>query len=299
MRLHRILVTGSTGFLGRRLVPALTDCGYEVRCLIRKDGSSGNGPHPTVSYAVGDVTDKESLVRALEGIDAVVNLAAVVRSSDRDLYYRVNRDGVVNLIQSCVDADVGRIIHMSTQDVVFDTGDYSKSKLLGEKAIESSSTRFTILRPTAIYGEDYEKGTGLGSLIRMVKNLPFVPMIGDGRSKIQPVYIGDVVKSITASLANDNTIGKSYFIGGPDEVTYEQLVDIIMEAAGLRKIKLFVPGPMLLFGARLLESVMDSPPITRDAIRLLMMDKTCPIVEMKRDLVPDPVGLEDGMSKIL
>jgi len=295
-KIKTVLVTGATGFLGSYVLPALKKAGFDVVCMVRSEDDAARMMQPGVRTVLGDVRDRASLNAAMKGADAVVHMAAVVKSGDSQIYYDVNQRGTENIVAACAEAGVRRIVHVSTHDVTFERGDYSISKLRGEESVRSSGLDYTIIRPTAIYG----KGEcALSGLVRTIKSLPVVPIPGGGKNEMQPVYAGDVAAAIVGALSNHKASGKVYFVAGPDKVTFEGLTDMIMGDLGIGKAKLHVP----LFAARPMawacERISGDPFITADSLEMMVRDRVCDHETAAKELGYEPTPLKDGIRKML
>jgi NADH dehydrogenase len=291
-----ILVTGATGFLGSYVLPELKKAGFRLKCLVRNKADAKLLESAGAQVVYGDVRDKSSLTQALRGTDAVLHMAAVLKSSSKKLYYDVNQYGTKNLVDACVENKVRRFIHISTHDVTFERGDYSLSKLKGEEVVKNSKLDFTIFRPTAIYGRGECAFSGL---VRSIQRLPIVPIPGSGDAKLQPVYAGDVAKAIVNSINRRNAIGKTYFVADPDTVTFDELVDMIMDVFGTRKPKLHVPVALAKPFVWFYERVIGNPVVTTDSLALLVCDKTCEHSSAPKDLGYTPTRLKDGIRSML
>lgn len=294
--MRTVLVTGATGFLGSYVLPELKKAGFAVRCLVRNAEDSKTLESMGALAVRGDVRARASLSRALKGVDVVLHMAAVVKCSSKQLYYDVNQRGTENLVAACTESGVKRFIHISTHDVTFERGDYSISKLRGEDAVRNSGLDFTILRPTAIYGRGECAFSGL---VRSIKCLPVVPIPGKGDAKLQPVYAGDVAGAVMKTIGSKRTIGRTYFVAGPDQITFDELVNAIMSELGTRKTKLHVPLSIARLAAWILERLVANPIVTTDSLELLTCDKTCDCTPAAEDFGYAPTHFRDGIRSML
>ena len=291
-----VLVTGGAGFLGGYVMRYMFDAGYSPKALVRSSEDAAKLQALGAGVVYGDLRDKTSLERALDGTVAVVHMAAVVKSNSRQLYYDVNELGTRNLIEACVKKGVKRMVHVSTQDVTFMRGDYALSKLKGEEAVKSSALEFTIIRPTAIYG----KGEcALSGMLNLIRKLPVVPVPYGKDSRIQPVYAGDVAIAITNSIGNRNSIGKTYTVAGPDVFTYGELADAIMVGMGVKKPKILIPFWIMKPLVRVYERLSSNPFVTTDSLELMSCDKTCDHSSAAESLGYVPTSFKDGIGEML
>jgi nucleoside-diphosphate-sugar epimerase len=239
-----VLVTGSSGYVGRRLVVRLAERGSPVRALVRR--ARGDLPEG-VEMVAGDVTDAASLMRACEGADVVVNLAAITadRKPPPGGYDRVNAEGPAALATAARTAGVRRFVHLAGIDTT-----------IGEPGPYLAGRDSAFVR----------------ALARLVRFAPAVPVPGDGTLRLQMVWVEDVVRCIL-QLADDMRPGQ-FPIGGPDQPTYDEVLDTIGEGLGKRHVrKVHLPIPLFSVQARLL-SVLPSPPLTPAALELFASDNT-------------------------
>jgi uncharacterized protein YbjT (DUF2867 family) len=266
-----VLVTGSSGYVGRRLVVRLAERGSPVRALVRR--SRGDLPEG-VEMVAGDVTDAASLMRACEGADVVVNLAAITadRKPPPGGYDRVNAEGPAALATAARTAGVRRFVHLAGIDTTIgEPGPYLAGRRRGDAAVLASGVEsVAILRPSIMFGG--RDSAFVRALARLVRFAPAVPVPGDGTLRLQMVWVEDVVRCIL-QLADDMRPGQ-FPIGGPDQPTYDEVLDTIGEGLGKRHVrKVHLPIPLFSVQARLL-SVLPSPPLTPAALELFASDNT-------------------------
>jgi uncharacterized protein YbjT (DUF2867 family) len=266
-----VLVTGSSGYVGRRLVARLAERGTPVRALVhraRHDLPDGVEP------VHGDITDAASLATACEGVDAVVNLAAITadRKPPPGGYDRVNAEGPAALAAAARTAGVRRLVHLAGIDTsIGESGPYLAGRRRGDAAVLASGIEsVAILRPSIMFGG--RDAAFVRALARLVKLAPAVPVPGDGSVRIQMVWVEDVVRCIM-QLADDMRPGQ-FPIGGPDQPTYDEILDTIGEGLGKRRVrKVHLPPSVFSVQARVL-ALLPSPPVTPAALELFASDNT-------------------------
>lgn len=253
-----ILITGATGFIGRRLAALLVDK-YAVRCLVRDAARAKDLLPPTVELLTGDMTDAASLKAAVAGVDAVVHLAA--RKGDEPDIVAVNVGGAHNLVEACRAAGVKRVINVGSQaSRLARRGAYGETKAQSDAVFAASGLEVTTLIPSLVYGP---RDTGVfGKLARVTASAPFVPVIGDGSVRFQPVHVDDVCAVIAGCLAEPRTIGKTYAVGGPESVTLVELIDLIGAARCKKPLKVHLPYWAAMGIARVLGLFLASPPLS-------------------------------------
>jgi uncharacterized protein YbjT (DUF2867 family) len=269
---HRtVLVTGSSGYVGRRLVARLAERGTPVRALVHR--SRGDLP-AGVEAVEGDVTDAASLVGACEGADVVVNLASITadRKPPPGGYDRVNAEGPAALAAAARTAGVRRLVHLAGIDTTTGApGPYLAGRRRGDAAVLASGLEsVAILRPSIMFGGP--DSAFVKALARVVRLAPAVPVPGDGKVRLQMIWVEDVVRCIV-QLADDMRPGQ-FPIGGPDQPTYDDVLDTIGEGLGKRHVrKVHLPLSLFAAQARLL-SVLPSPLLTPAALELFASDNT-------------------------
>lgn len=253
-----ILITGATGFIGRRLAAGLVDA-YAVRCLVRDAARAKGLLPPGVELLTGDMTDAASLKAAAAGVDAVVHLAA--RKGDEPDIVAVNVGGAHNLIEACRSAGARRVINVGSQASRLERrGAYGETKARSDEAFAASGLEVTTLAPSLVYGPD-DPGV-FGKLARVTASAPFVPVIGDGSVRFRPVHVDDVCAVISGCLATPKTIGKTYAVGGPASVALVELIDLIGAALGRKPLKVHLPYWAAMAIARVLGLFLSAPPLS-------------------------------------
>ena len=241
-----IFLTGATGFVGRHLVPVLLRDGHRVRCLVRSaeraDSLRGLGCEVVVGDLVGPSPLHPSPVfgdgrgAGGEGQAIIIHLAAVHRGP-RDLIYRTNVEGTVQLLRAVQGAT--KILYLSTVTARENPQwPYAHSVWLAERAIRQSSLNYTILRCSVIIGPG---DPFLGGLVTMAQRWPVVPIIGSGKTRFQPIAVYDLVRCIRLAISDSKYDNRTLALGGPEILSYEEIVDAVLEALGISKRKVHLP----------------------------------------------------------
>jgi uncharacterized protein YbjT (DUF2867 family) len=286
-----ILVTGATGFSGRRIVARLVQQGAEVRAMARsRETALSIFPSRGVEVAIADTTRPETLRSALEGVETIIHCAFI--TADRKPgpnvnYYETNTTGTRNLIAAAKNARVTRIVELGglgTQPG--HPGSYMETRYLADEAIKQSGLAWSILGPSVQFGKGAEFFRGLADLI---KSVPLVtPVIGSGNQRFQPIWVEDVVTCLLKMAQEPWTYdGKVIEVGGPEIYTYNEILDMLMEALGKRRIKLPGPKPIAKLAATAMTALLDKPPITPAAIELFEFENTATL-----DSVPYNFGFQ-------
>lgn len=277
-----ILVTGATGFVGRALVPRLVEGGADVRCLIRPSKVSPRLPIGVpVQVAISSVNDFRGVRASMVGIDTVVHLASAEWEGKRGDMQKVDVDGTRKLIEAAKEAGVGRIVFLSHIGADKDSAyEVHKAKGRVEEIIRRSELPYTIFRSSLLYGEEDIFTNALAMVLAASPGVFLMP--GDGRTLVQPLWVEDLVTCIEWSLDDLTTINQTITLGGPEFLTFEQVVRTIMAATKMPRTIVNTGVPYLRIGARLLESVFPRSPLTTRWLDHLAVNRICELVSVTR-----------------
>lgn len=266
----RVLVTGATGFTGGALAAKLVERGDEVVALVRANGNTAALSKVGVTLAVGDITDRDSVIRAAQGCDIIYHIAAVYRTAGHpDAYYeRVNTAGVQHVIDAAREQNVGRTVHCSTigvhgdikeipsnEESPFNPGDiYQRTKLDGETlfaAAMQDGLSGSIFRPGAIYGP------GDLRLLKMFKQIKrgFFPLFGGGENKYHLSYIDDLCDGIILCGEHPKAVGERFILCSDEYDSMKQLAAIIAQELGVKAPTFTPPVAPLMWAAKLCEAL--------------------------------------------
>ena len=263
----KVLVTGGTGFVGPKIVNAFVDAGHWVRVLERKPGTWKGAGLRCQEAAEGDVTDADSLRRAAAGCDAVVHLVAIITGSARD-FERVMEQGTRNVISAAQEAEVRRFVLMSalgTNEETKDLVPYYHAKWTMEQDMKASGLEHVIFRPSFVFGKD---GGSLQQFRRIARLAPVTPVVGSGTQRIQPVWVDDVAAYFAAGLEKPEAANRTFEVGGPDIVTWNELWSRLKQAMGARRPTIHIPVRLMRAQAAVLER-LPKPLVTRDQLTML------------------------------
>jgi NADH dehydrogenase len=280
-----VLVTGASGFVGSHVVPELLTAGHRVVALVRspKAGETITGRLPAalaagVEIRLGDVLDPASLPAALAGVDAVVHLVALPRdwNGGKDLL-RVNLGGTQNVIAAMEAAGVRRLVHLGALGVADrEELHYAKSKARAEAAVRASGLDWTILRPSLLFGPRDGFFNIVAGLVRIP--VPVVPVPGNGKSRFQPLHVGDLALCARLAVERPATIGQAYELGGPRTWTYREITREVARALGKRRVIVPMPLPLIRLVAGTMEALhLRFFPVATDQLRQLALDNVGPL----------------------
>lgn len=280
-----VTLFGGSGFIGRYAARKLVEAGWRVRVAVRRPHLANDvrlaGVPGWVDIVQANVRNRESVARAVEDADAVVNLVGVLFEKGEQSFEGAQSRGALNVAELAGQAGVKRFVQMSAIGAdETSPSDYARTKAEGEKAVRDHFPEAVILRPSIVFGPEDEFFNRFAGLTRFA---PALPAIGGGRTRFQPVYAGDVAEAILAAVEREDAAGKTYELGGPRIYTMNEIYDFIFETIDRPRGKLplpyFIAKPMgLTFGAIWrapflpMHTVFGDPPITGDQVELLKSD---------------------------
>lgn len=262
-----ILVTGGTGFIGPKVVRALHDRGHDVRCLVRDRGRAAGVAALGAELVEGDVTDAASVRIAAQGCDAVVHLVAIIAGSEDD-FERVMRQGTRNVVASAKEVGVRRLVQMSALGVSEETRHlthYYAAKWDIEEIVKESGLEHVIFRPSFAFGSD---GGVLPTFMRVARWSPVTPIVGPGTERVQPIWVDDVGAYFALGVDEPQAANRTFEIGGPDVVTWDDLWERLKRALRVRRLSLHLPYGLMRAQATVTERLPGAP-VTRDQLKML------------------------------
>lgn len=281
-----ILITGATGFLGREVVRQAASRELDIVLFARL--SSDLSRLPAVPYEVryGDLEDESSLAAALDGIDALVNLASL------------GKGHAANIVSAARRAAVSRAVFISTTAIFTTLDAPSKAeRVRAEHLIQSSELNYTILRPTMIYGTGRDRN--MARLVRLVQKSPVIPVLGSGRYLQQPVYVSDVAKAALDVLDHPNTVRREYNVSGARPLPYSEVITTVAGHLGKRRYLAKVPARPVFKTLELLARLGLRLPVTAEQVRRLNEDKAFDHSDATRDFGYRPLDFSEGMKRQL
>jgi NADH dehydrogenase len=270
-----VTVFGGAGFLGRHAVRALAADGWRIRAAVRRPDLAGYlqpmGAVGQIHAVQANVRYPDSVRRAVEGAHAVVNLVGILARSGRQTFEAVHVEGARAIAEATRAAGARSLVHISAIGAdKAARASYARSKWAGEVAVRERFPDAVILRPSLVFGPEDELFNRFAALAGYS---PFMPLIGGGRSKMQPVYVGDVAAAIAATLAGKAKPGTVYELGGPEVVTFRQILQRTMAWSGRKRLFLRLPFMAAKLGALLtLPLPSGLRPLTVDQVRMLQLD---------------------------
>ena len=290
-----VLVTGATGFVGKRVTAHLVREGVGVRVLVRPASRQRADVADGVTVADGDVRDAVAVAEAARGCTAVIHLVGILRERGSRTYQAIHVEGTANVVSACRSRGVRRLVHMSALGVGrgTETG-YFRTKEAAEQHVRDSGLDWTIVRPSVIHGP---RGDFMIQMARMVARFGPVPLVGRGDQVVQPVWVEDVARVFVAALGRDATIGHACDVGGPDVLTLRQFYRILSRVLlGREKRLMPVPTFAVRAGAWLAAHLLSNPPVAPDEVRMLLAARPCDIGPMTEAFGVEPAPFEQTLA---
>lgn len=293
-----ILVTGGTGFVGNAIVRELLESSFKVRVLARHPEKAKELAASGCQLYNGDVTSISSVLKAITPeIETVIHLVGILAESKGASFRAVHVDGTRNVVEACKGMGVGRLLHMSALGAREGAvSEYHRTKWEAEEIVRASGLDYTIFRPSVIFGALDHFTTVFAKMMRLS---PVVMVPGSGQSRMQPVFVEDVAKAYALALKRKDTIGRTLELGGPEVLTFDEIIERIGEVAGRQRRKLHVPMPLMRANALLAEKLMSKPPFSRDALKMLEEDNTTNLNALVEVFGLKPKALAEGMREYL
>lgn len=293
-----VAVFGGSGFLGRYAVSALAKAGYRIRVGIRHP-NLGNfllpmGQVGQIQLVKANILNPEHVAATISGAEAVINLVGILRQSGRQRFGRLHRDVPGEIAKAALEAGASTFVHVSSLGVSPNSPSiYARTKAEGEMRVRDAFPAATILRPSLLFGPE---DNFFNQFADMARFSPFLPLIGGGKTKFQPVYVGDVAAAIAKAVMDpSSTRGRTYELGGPTVYTFKELMEIILRETCRKRALLPIPFALASIGAAV-ANLSPWPPITPDQVRLLKTDN----VMTKGALGLRDIGVEpDSLEAIL
>ncbi len=289
-----LFIAGGTGFIGHHLINALIERGYKLRCLVRSKQKASQLRAMGIETVIGDITDASTIKGALKGCSMVVHLVGIIEEHGSLTFKAVHVDGTDNLVKEAVESDIKHFFYQSALGASLSSwAGYLTTKAEAEEIVRESRLRFTIFRPSLVIGSD----DGFTQKIKEIAyKSPLIPIPGRGDARFQPIYVGDWVKCFMKIIDNPHYMGHVYEFGGPEHLTYKEMVEAIINAMGIRKPIIHVPMGLTKFGISFMERLIPKPPATSEQIRLLEVDNICDIGSVKNYFGFEPIRFKDALK---
>jgi uncharacterized protein YbjT (DUF2867 family) len=282
MNISQITVFGGSGFIGQAIVRELARRGYLVRVAARRielaEPVKTAGDVGQIVLMRANVRVASSVARAVAGSDAVINASGIAFQRGRQRYQSVHVDGARTIADACRGFGIKRLVHVSGigADRRSSKNPYILSKIAAEDAIVSAFADATILRPSVVFGPGdaiFNRLAEIAALPRLLS--PFMPVVGKGDARVQPVFVADLARAAVKVLAEPHTAKSVFELGGPRVYTYREIAALVLRVIDRRKPVVGVPAPLMKLAGFLAQQIAIVglvPPLTADQVDLMMQD---------------------------
>lgn len=269
------VVFGGSGFVGRYIVRALARDGWRVRAAVRRPDLAGHlqpmGAVGQIAAVQANLRYPDSIRRAVEGADTVIISVGILAPAGRQTFDAVHAEGARAVAKAAREAGVKTLVHISAIGADPKSWSrYAQTKAAGEKAVLEEFPGAIVLRPSIVFGPEDQFFNRFAAMARVS---PFLPLIGRGLTRFQPIYVGDVAAAAVAAAHGTGKPGTIYEIGGPEVLSFRELLDRTQDYAGRRRFYLWMPFWLAKLQVLLTWPLPNSlRPVTVDQVRLLQRD---------------------------
>lgn len=294
-----VCIFGGTGFIGAQIVREFCKAGWRVKVATRAPESAFelkvSGSVAQVVAVPCDYTDAK-ISACVAGCDAVVNVVGILFEKKKNTFEKIHVDLPRRIAQACAAKNVARFIHLSALGVDKAESRYARSKKRGEEEVLKFFPAVTILRPSVVFGAD---DAFFNRFARLASLSPFLPLIGGGKTKIQPVFVGDIADAVMVAVASDNTAGRTYELGGPESLDFKQIYQRMFTFTHQRRCLMPLPfGLARMMG--LVLGILPVPPLTADQVDTLRTDNVVSAGALTfKDLEMTPTALDAVLPSYL
>jgi nucleoside-diphosphate-sugar epimerase len=299
-----VILTGANGYLGSYIVRELVKQGFGVIACKFPHYASVIIQHDLVEYVEVDITNPAenqvalSNVIANKKIVALINAAALLGSSDYDANYRVNAQGVVNMMDFARKHGIYRFVQISSVVVLKKIkGPYGITKLKGQELLMGSELDYTVFIPAMIMGPE---SLGLNRVLKNVFRLPFfVPLIGTGKETQHPIYVKDFARAIVDSIGSQKAVRKVYEIAGDTVISFRNFIRLILKHYRKKRIFVFIPTFVAFMLGKFFQKIQKVPLFTAEHVKGILQDSNLDTSELKADLGFKPTPFETALNESL
>lgn len=286
-----VTVFGGSGFLGRHVVRALAKRGYLVRVACRRPDLAGHlqplGNVGQIQAVQANLRVRWSVDRAVQGADHVVNLVGLLFETRRQRFDAVHDFGARAIAEAARTAGAG-LTHVSAIGASADSeSGYARTKAAGEKAVQETVPNAVIYRPSIVFGPEDGFFNKFANLARF---LPALPLIGGGNTRFQPIFVGDVAEAIARSVDGKVEGGKIYELGGPQELTFKQLLEETLQTIDRKRLLVALPWWLASLQGKIM-GMLPNPLLTADQVILLKRDNVVSEEAKKSDRTIATIGI--------
>jgi NADH dehydrogenase len=292
-------VFGGSGFVGRYIVWSLARRGYRVRAAVRRPDLAGHlqpmGVVGQIHAVQANLRFADSVVRAVEGADVVINAVGILAPSGAQSFEAVHAEGARRVAKAAREADARRLVHISAIGAdAKSRASYARTKAAGEQAVLEEFPSAIIVRPSIVFGAEDQFFNRFAALARIS---PFLPLIGGGRTKFQPVFVGDLGQAVANAAIDTGEAGTIYELGGPQVLSFRELLEATLRYASRRRLLLPMPFWLAKLQAALTWPLPNAlRPITVDQVRLLQSDNVVSEAAKREGRTLEALGVSPAAS---
>lgn len=289
----KIFVSGGTGFIGGHLIRSLLADGHEITALAHEKSIGALSPVPNQLHVIrGEWIRPADWLPNVRGHDAVINCVGIIRENKRGNFDVVHHRSAAALFDAAVNYGVGNVVQISSlgADQKAESR-YHKTKKKADDHLSKLGVPYCVLRPSIVYGP----GDHSMKLFLKLASLPVIPIPGDGKYLVQPVYVGDVVRAAVEALAKSPS--KAVDFGGKDQMQFQQMLGRLANHQGVRHPHFgHIPWPLMQAASGLTDMTSGLGPISNEELNMLRRGNFCDNSEFVRTFGFEPVGLEEGLK---
>lgn len=268
-----VTIFGGSGFVGRHIVQALARTGVRIRIAVRRPDLAGHlqplGAVGQIHAVQANLRYSDSVDQAIEGADAAINLVGILYPSGKQRFEAVHAAGAGAVARAAKAHDLKTLVQISAIGADRNSpAEYARTKAAGEASVLKAFPDAVILRPSVVFGPEDEFFNRFAGMARMS---PVLPLIGGGKSRFQPVYVGDVARAAVAALQGRCKPGEVYELGGPEVMTLRDVYDKVLHHSHRRRLLAPLPFDLAKLQASFLQ-LLPKPPLTVDQVKLLETD---------------------------
>lgn len=287
-------IFGGSGFVGRYVTRELARRGWRIRAACRRPDLAGHlqpmGVVGQVHAVQANLRYPDSVARVVDGVDAVVISVGVLAGTGKQSFKALHVDGPRSVAQAAAKAGVKRLVHISAIGAdVKSPANYARSKAAGEQAVLEAFPNAIIVRPSIVFGPEDEF---FNRFAGMAQVSPLLPLIGGGKTRFQPVYVGDLATAVANAIDGEGVRGAVYELGGPEVLTFRHLLDRTQQWADRRRGYINLPFWLAKLNALLTWPLPNSVrPLTLDQVRMLQTDNVVSKAAMEEERTIAELGV--------
>ncbi|MEZ5647855.1 MAG: complex I NDUFA9 subunit family protein [Alphaproteobacteria bacterium] len=268
-----VTVFGGSGFIGRNFVRLMAKTGAQIRVAVRNPSAAlflrPMGDVGQIVPVQANLRAPETVTAACQGAEIVVNLVGILYERGRQTFHTIHDQGARIIATAAKAAGAHQLLHISALGASLNAASrYARSKAAGEAAVRTAFPNATVFRPSVVFGPDDQFFNRFATLASF---LPALPLIGGGKTKVQPVYVGDVAAALMQVITTPALQGKTYDLGGPRSYSWKEIMTLVCHETHRDRMLIPLPYSLAMIEAFFLE-FLPIPPLTRDQVRLLKTD---------------------------